>query len=236
MDTDQSMQHFSHRHPLRLLNIKQHPNMNRVLCSGCKLAISKWAYCCLSCNFCLHRPCSKMPQKLGHGIDPKHLLTLTPTPVYQGGAFVCNACRKLGTGFSYHCQECELDLHPVCAVAPSPFPVTPLQPQVNYSHAGPPYHRVSIPTVPGPGFISHPIVHILDPNPTLGFTTMRSPPFGQGYDHHPSVTSHPFPGHGPSQRKDRSENSLVGHVLQGFVEGFAQQAGTAIFQGLLGSS
>ncbi|XP_030463645.1 uncharacterized protein LOC115683308 [Syzygium oleosum] len=230
IDADQSIQHLSHQHPLRLLNIQQHSTGSRVLCSGCKLAISEWAYCCFPCNFCLHRTCSQMPQKLSHRIDPKHILTLTPTPVYEGGAFVCNACGKLGTGFSYHCQECELDLHPLCAFAPSPIPDTPLQQQVNYSHAGPPCHSVSIPTVPGPGFISH--LYFPDPNPQVGCTTMRYQP----YDHYPGVIYCPFPGHGPTQRNDWGESSLMGTVFQGIAEGLAQQAGTDILQGFLGNS
>ncbi|KAH6757234.1 hypothetical protein C2S52_023562 [Perilla frutescens var. hirtella] len=72
-------------------------------------------YICESCNYCLHKACSKLPQKLYHGADRKHALALLASPAYEEGQFMCNACGASGSGFCYHCDECQLDLHPVCA-------------------------------------------------------------------------------------------------------------------------
>ncbi|KAL3715594.1 hypothetical protein ACJRO7_007342 [Eucalyptus globulus] len=106
MGANQSIQHFGHKHLLRLLNIQQHPTMSTVLCSSCKLVISKRAYCCLPCNFCLHWRCLEMPHKLRPWIDPKHMLTLTPTPE----ALSCATPAGHGLCFSYHCKKCKLNL------------------------------------------------------------------------------------------------------------------------------
>lgn len=52
---------------------------------------------------------------LTHKADEKHNLVLRSTPAYTDGSFQCNACGVVGTGFCYRCQECQLDLHTVCA-------------------------------------------------------------------------------------------------------------------------
>eukprot|EP00808_Paulinella_micropora_P016340 g45868.t1 len=58
-----------------------------------------------------------------------HLLTYM-TQVYNG-KYVCNGCRRMGTGPVYHCAPCKYDLHPNCAkrrepaAAPSEAPGAP---------------------------------------------------------------------------------------------------------------
>ncbi|OMO68950.1 DC1 domain-containing protein [Corchorus olitorius] len=54
-----------------------------------------------------------------HQVDPKHTLVLLSSPVYASGSFKCNACGKLGTGFCYHCKDCQLDIHILCIYKPS---------------------------------------------------------------------------------------------------------------------
>ncbi|KDP24637.1 hypothetical protein JCGZ_25553 [Jatropha curcas] len=118
LDIDPTLQHFSHPHTLKLQNFpSQIPN--KPICSSCKLAISGWTYNCNSCNYYLHKVCAQMPIIKKHEIDPNHTLTLISTPAYPQGAFKCNACGRHDTGFSYHCKDCELDLHTLCAHMPS---------------------------------------------------------------------------------------------------------------------
>ncbi|KAI3471526.1 hypothetical protein Pfo_028176 [Paulownia fortunei] len=112
------IQHFSHQHPLKLMSY-QTSNTDRIACSACTKEATGWTYICESCNYCLHKACTKLPQKLIHRADKKHALTLLSSPAYEGGEFVCNACGALGTGFCYHCAECQLDLHAICSFMPS---------------------------------------------------------------------------------------------------------------------
>ncbi|XP_077246166.1 uncharacterized protein LOC143886070 [Tasmannia lanceolata] len=116
---DPIIHHFSHEHPLQLSNLQQQ-NQNQITasCSGCKLKASGWIYTCKPCNYTLHITCSQLPQKLTHPSDPNHQLTLLPFPIYPEGAFKCNACDQIGTGFCFHCTDCDLDIHSLCAIRP----------------------------------------------------------------------------------------------------------------------
>lgn len=114
IEAEASIIHFSHPHPLNLVSI-QSSTANKITCSACTKEASGLVYICETCSYCLHKPCSNMPQSLRHLFDQKHALTLLLAPAYSGGAFQCNACGVLGTGYCYHCEECQLDLHPVCA-------------------------------------------------------------------------------------------------------------------------
>jgi NAD-dependent SIR2 family protein deacetylase len=48
------------------------------------------------------------------GRHPQHQLVLTKSS-YAAGAYRCDACLKLGSGWVYHCEPCGYDLHPHCA-------------------------------------------------------------------------------------------------------------------------
>ncbi|CAA2997691.1 C1-like, Zinc finger, RING FYVE PHD-type [Olea europaea subsp. europaea] len=106
--------HFSHPHPLALVSFKPSSTPNRITCSACTKQASGAIYSCDSCNYCLHKPCSKMPQRFKHEAD-NHTLSLLAAPPYPEGAFECNACGTKGTGFCYRCENCHLDLHTACA-------------------------------------------------------------------------------------------------------------------------
>ncbi|KAK2989186.1 hypothetical protein RJ640_029378 [Escallonia rubra] len=117
LDSDSIINHFSHQHPLKLLNF-QPRTTHAVFCSGCKRNASGWIYLCDSCNYCLHKACTKFPETFSHDVDKAHPLVLLSSPAYPEGAFKCNGCGGSGTGFSYHCPECEIDIHPICAFMP----------------------------------------------------------------------------------------------------------------------
>ena len=117
LDMDPVIQHFSHLHPLKLLNFRPQTT-NTFICAGCKLEASGWFYFCSTCNYCLHKTCSNMPRNVQQQVDRKHTLVLLSSPVYATGSFQCNACGKLGIGFCYHCEDCQLDIHTLCIDKP----------------------------------------------------------------------------------------------------------------------
>lgn len=109
-----SINHFSHQHPLKLQNL-----VTKATCLACSKSVSgSLFYTCVSCNFYLHKACSNLPRTLKHQCDQSHNLVLLSSPAYPEGVFKCNACDSNGNGFSYHCPECQLDLHVVCASMP----------------------------------------------------------------------------------------------------------------------
>ncbi|XAR68606.1 hypothetical protein NMG60_11003792 [Bertholletia excelsa] len=117
-DPDQLIKHFSHPHPLKLLNLQLQSTQPPPSCSCCKGHAIGRIYHCAACNYYLHQPCSKFPREHTHAVDPKHRLTLLSSPPYPQGRFECNACGAHGSGFCYHCSECQLDLHAICAFMP----------------------------------------------------------------------------------------------------------------------
>ncbi|KAG8391323.1 hypothetical protein BUALT_Bualt01G0175900 [Buddleja alternifolia] len=116
--------HFSHPHPLNLINYQQTltltptPPPSSCCCSACKLNPSGMIYSCTTCNFFLHKNCFEMPRKITHPFHKDHSLTLLPKPDYSDGLFKCDGCGETGDGFSYNCKPCGLDLHILCAVMP----------------------------------------------------------------------------------------------------------------------
>ncbi|KAJ0105375.1 hypothetical protein Patl1_19490 [Pistacia atlantica] len=105
---DPFIQHFSHHHQLQLT---QTLTPTTPFCSGCNRQSSGWMYICRPCNFSLHLSCSQMPQLINHPSHPLHPLSLLPKPLYPGGVFKCDACGHQGHDFSYHCNNCDFDLH-----------------------------------------------------------------------------------------------------------------------------
>jgi len=55
----------------------------------------------------------KLPKKVKVP-DHEHELELRKS-VYEG-MYGCNGCGELGTGWAYHCDECQYDLHPIDCV------------------------------------------------------------------------------------------------------------------------
>ncbi|KAK4734941.1 hypothetical protein R3W88_009202 [Solanum pinnatisectum] len=114
-DPTPRLKHFSHPHELELcIQLQNNPTP----CSGCKLPSSPQMYTCKPCNFTLHLSCTQFPKLINHPAHPDHPLALLPRSKYPRGLFNCDACNHRGDGFSYHCRDCEYDLHVICASKP----------------------------------------------------------------------------------------------------------------------
>ncbi|KAA8520297.1 hypothetical protein F0562_014553 [Nyssa sinensis] len=137
-----SINHFSHPHPLQLSNLQPQQTLNLASCSGCKLSVAGWIYICTSCNYILHIKCSQMPQQITHPFDQNHVLSLLPNPIYPDGLFNCDACKKNDNGFSYHCKDCNIDLHITCASMPLMLTHQSHHHQLDLTFS-PPYHNKS---------------------------------------------------------------------------------------------
>ncbi|KAF8087833.1 hypothetical protein N665_0565s0019 [Sinapis alba] len=131
-EPEDSIRHFSHPHPL--FHSPLNPQNNSSSCVVCKLKLLNLpSYTCKPCNFHIHLKCSALPQKIRHPYDKNHLLSLISSPKYQEGRFRCDACGKNGDGFAYHCGDCGIDLHTVCANMPS-----------RVTHQSHPHHQLSL--------------------------------------------------------------------------------------------
>ncbi|KAJ8554111.1 hypothetical protein K7X08_024789 [Anisodus acutangulus] len=113
-DPSPRLKHFSHPHELELCTQIHNPT----LCSGCKLPPLNQMYTCKPCKFTLHLSCTQFPELINHPSHPDHPLALLSKSKYSGGLFNCDACNHRGDGFSYHCSDCEYDLHVICASKP----------------------------------------------------------------------------------------------------------------------
>ncbi|XP_042509097.1 uncharacterized protein LOC122084722 [Macadamia integrifolia] len=114
------LQHFSHVHPLQLSSLQQQQQEdgNQRFCNGCELLCKGQVYRCLPRNYILHKSCAQIPQSIKLPAHPQHPLKLLATPTYADGSFMCDACGRQGRGFSFHCEACEFDIHPLCASIP----------------------------------------------------------------------------------------------------------------------
>lgn len=108
--------HFSHNHNLVFHQVQQGQNIR---CSGCELDCSSgFVYACFQCSFYLHEHCGNANRHIMHPADVTHPLILFPSPTYESGSFLCDACGKPGSAFSYCCAVCQVDLHVQCAFMP----------------------------------------------------------------------------------------------------------------------
>lgn len=113
----QHFNHFSHRHPLELVQVH---GEDKAMCSCCELDILGSAYICskVNCKFIIHDICFDLPKQIRHHSHHKHPLGLRFGPPYGEGEFTCDACGDSGHAFTYHCATCKFDLHVECASFP----------------------------------------------------------------------------------------------------------------------
>ncbi|XP_078448468.1 protein VACUOLELESS GAMETOPHYTES-like [Wolffia australiana] len=116
LEHESTIRHKSHAHPLVLSSTWE--GLAGAKCTCCGEAPGGWAYSCNPCRFFLHLACAKTPELIQHPYHPLHSLVLFVSPAYPEGFFNCDACGLSGTGFSYHCGHCQVDLHVSCASKP----------------------------------------------------------------------------------------------------------------------
>ncbi|GLU11035.1 hypothetical protein SLE2022_278070 [Rubroshorea leprosula] len=105
----QKLQHFSHDHPLILVEDIE-IQTTREVCSGCREPMSKSSpfYCCPNCIFHLHKKCAELPLKVSHPAHRKHPLMLLAKPPPHQEKCSCNLCgESYKEGFVYYCSICE---------------------------------------------------------------------------------------------------------------------------------
>ncbi|OMO52546.1 Zinc finger, PHD-type [Corchorus olitorius] len=109
-----SIDHFLHSHPLKL--IEEEEVNYEFRCKGCKESLSPGEspiYGCRHCKFYLHKACAELPKEIQHFFHP--------CPLFLNilSSFTCNACFKVGYGFSYGCRRCYFNMHVECAQRPN---------------------------------------------------------------------------------------------------------------------
>lgn len=80
-----SLQHPCHDHPLILRKLSENC---RIRCSLCNLLFHGPTYCCLDCDFFLHKSCAlvQLPPQIEHPSDSRHPLSL------ERGQYGCSDC------------------------------------------------------------------------------------------------------------------------------------------------
>ncbi|XWS49698.1 hypothetical protein CRYUN_Cryun12cG0025500 [Craigia yunnanensis] len=113
-ENDQGLiQHFTHWHPLTLLNKKLEED-RKVFCAICEKLCSDSDYGCLLCNFFLHNSCmTTIPRKINHFFHLCPLILLT----YP--SYVCGGCEQSRSGLTYSCGKCRFKLDVKCGLLPT---------------------------------------------------------------------------------------------------------------------
>ncbi|KAG4164363.1 hypothetical protein ERO13_A13G010601v2 [Gossypium hirsutum] len=116
-DEECTIQHFTHAHPLKLVDSNQ---KDEVICSICQeLCSSSFStYGCLECEFFLHKSCMKsIPQQLiNHRIHPCTLIFITYPYEYDK----CDCCGEhIVPDMKFYCGICDLNLHVKYALFPT---------------------------------------------------------------------------------------------------------------------
>lgn len=104
-----SIQHITHpEHPLEAIS-----NETEYSCDGCNTSGVGTRYHCATCSFDLHEHCAKCPDKLSSYVHPRHALLLENKASTDR---FCDVCGELVNGLFYSCEECEIDIHPLCTL------------------------------------------------------------------------------------------------------------------------
>ncbi|KFK36671.1 hypothetical protein AALP_AA4G154700 [Arabis alpina] len=111
MSNGQTINHFSHNHPLSEVN-----GVGTFTCDGCKLHGNGKTYRCSDCDYDLHEYCATCPQSLRSSYHaPDHELSLIKGPTHMTSCYVC---RFYMQGMFYKCKHCSFESHPLCTHGP----------------------------------------------------------------------------------------------------------------------
>lgn len=113
----EEIQHFTHKHPLILLQERQDGDKD-LHCDGCdEIILSGPYYSCRECNFILDKSCADLPFEISHRFHKKHPLFLS----YYASNWKCDKCEDSIPGFKYYCYRCEYTLDLKCALSAPPI-------------------------------------------------------------------------------------------------------------------
>ncbi|XP_057476697.1 uncharacterized protein LOC130764454 [Actinidia eriantha] len=106
-----------HDHPLQLRSVLSNSQSR---CFVCLQSVSGYNYRCSDCNFFIHIACLKLPVQSLHPLHQNHPLSLLTNPPHTSShnspQILCNYCKILCSGFTYHCALCSYSLHLNCAL------------------------------------------------------------------------------------------------------------------------
>ncbi|KAK8987985.1 hypothetical protein V6N11_065587 [Hibiscus sabdariffa] len=115
IDRVSELHHFSHDHKL-VLGYCNDP-IEETKCTICELPILGPAYFCpeLDCVHILHKSCLRLPQKVQVPFHLNHMMVIQQP--WKHSHPQCHACPLNITTqrFAYSCEDCQLNLHPICA-------------------------------------------------------------------------------------------------------------------------
>lgn len=113
---DPFIQHFSHLNPLKLL-ICKYSTTNYKYVYMCRLQFRGLRMILVLLFLQILPSQNLLPYASKHTASsrPETYTSFLSSPVNGN----CNACVKLGTGFCYHCKDCQLDIHTLCIYKPS---------------------------------------------------------------------------------------------------------------------
>lgn len=118
------IQHFTHWHPLKLLD---HPKNMELLgeeddqvccfiCGNLICSASETAYGCKQCKFFLHNSCmTRIPRKVNHFFHPCPLILLTSPLI----SYTCGGCDERGSALTFSCGRCRFQIDIKCALLPT---------------------------------------------------------------------------------------------------------------------
>ncbi|XP_050214062.1 protein VACUOLELESS GAMETOPHYTES-like [Mercurialis annua] len=199
-------------HPLHTLTLFPSPDA-AFNCDACGCNSHGFSYHCSHCDFDIHTTCAQNPLFVTNRYHP-HLLQLTFHPPYQTEGFSCDLCQGLGSNhWLYRCATCEFDAHMDCAMGIVSSPLSRPQPQLQHHNSF-------------PGTESHQYQQ-------YGNAVM-SPPAGQSVYLHSQSMGAMQGGYQQPAVVNNNTNVVMDAMVQGFVEGAAQQVGQSFVQGLMG--
>lgn len=202
-------------HALTLLPSPAYPT-GSFHCNACGAVGGSFCYHCGECELDLHPACAFTRSSVEGGAH-RHPLHLCFAPPYEDRAFVCDVCGGTGSDhWLYRCEECEFDAHLKCGKADKVLivrqPATVRKRMVR-SESG------------GGGF---PATNVYE----------QQEYWRHHHQHHQVRRYDSAPVHGWVQqqpgRNDVVQN-VVSSVVEGLIEGAANQLGQVLLQGALGN-
>ncbi|KAK9042034.1 hypothetical protein V6N11_017117 [Hibiscus sabdariffa] len=123
-----TIHHFCHPHQLtrcmvEITNFEESWCSRKLKCVACKEELQGTLYICLACKFFIHYSCiNEMSRQVQRSQFHPHHILLPRTFLQDRDAnrqVLCYACRERVGGFSFYCNECDVNLHVSCAKYPT---------------------------------------------------------------------------------------------------------------------